>query len=234
MFRRYFIEYNDKTCLDVNLQVETRPSKPSPEMEYEEIEVPGKDGVLYREKGYMDIEIPISFNFISKSIDEWDKDYRRIKKWLLSKGTNKLRFSDDLEVFYKVKKVVIETPERLIRRAAKLAVTFICDPYVYFTDGIDEIELEEILYNDNLVSKPIYRVVGEGLLNLILNDKVIKANVGQELIIDTELGLCYREGIINNVALQGRYEDMYLIEGDNTFSWNEGFRIYVTPNWRCL
>lgn len=231
MLRRYFIVFNDRTNLDVNLQIETRPSKPSPQMEYETVKVPGGK-TLYREKGYADIEIPISFNFVSKSPEEWDKDFRKIKSWLLSKVNSKLKFSDDLEVHYKVNKVVIETPERLIRRAGKFEVIFTCEPYIYIDEN--ERELGKQLYNNYLLSKPIYRIVGEGYLILTINNKVIKANVGQELIIDTDKGLCYREGIVNNVALTGRYEDMYLQEGENTFSWSSGFKIYITPNWRCL
>ena len=226
---KYFIIYNDKTNLDVNLLVATRPSKSSPEMEYEEVKVPGGK-TLYREKGYKDIELSVSFNFMSKYT--WDKDFRIIKKWLLSKTNNKLKFSDDLEVYYKVNKVTIDTPERVMKKIGRFNVTFTCEPYVYIDE--EEIELSTLLYNDYLISKPIYRIVGEGYLTLNINNKIIKANVGQELIIDTDKGLCYREGIVNNVALEGKYEDMYLLEGENTLSWTDGFKVYVTPNWRCL
>ena len=179
---KYFILFNGRTNIDVNLKVESRPSKPSPQKRYDEVDVPGRDGMLYRDKGYGDIEISISFNFISKTPDKWDKDFRRIKKWLLENKDNTLKFSDDLEVF-------------------------------------DEVILGGKIYNFDLISRPIYRIVGEGLLTLNINGKSIKANVGQELIIDTDKGLCYRDGIINNVALKGNYQDMYLLEGENTFSW---------------
>lgn len=228
---KYFVLYNDKTNLDVNLLVVDRPSKPAPIMEYEEVKVPGGK-TLYREKGYGDIPISVPFNFLSKKPSDWDKDFRRIKQWLLSKGNNKLKFSDDLEVYYKVNKVTIDTPERIIKKIGKFNVTFICEPYIYIDEG--ERELSTLLYNNYLISKPIYRIVGEGYLTLTINNKIIKANVGQELIIDTDKGLCYREGIINNVALEGKYEDMYLLEGENTFSWTNGFKIYILPNWRCL
>ena len=52
--------------------------------------------------------------------------------------------------------------------------------------------------------------------------------------MNTELGLCFRNGVINNVALKGSYADMYLQEGDNTFVWSGNFKIYIIPNWRCL
>lgn len=113
---KYFIFFNDTTNLDVNLFIVDRPPKPSPVMEYEKINVPhGK--TLYKELGYSDIEITISFNFLSK--DSWDHDFRRIKKWLLSKGNNKLKFSDDLEYYYKVNTVTIDTPERVLKVLGK-------------------------------------------------------------------------------------------------------------------
>ena len=226
---KYFILYNDEINLDVNLLITDRPPKPSPVMEYEEVKVPGGK-TLYREKGYGDIDITVPFNFMSNY--SWDYDFRKIKKWLLSKGNNKLQFSDDLEVYYKVNKVTINTPERVMKKLGRFDVTFTCEPYIYIDD--EEIELNTLLYNDYLVSKPIYRVVGERYLTLNINNKVIKANVGQELIIDTDKGLCFKEGVINNVALEGKYEDMYLLEGENTFSWTKGFEIYITPNLRCL
>lgn len=229
---KYFIIYNDKTNLDVNLLVKTRPAKPSPVMRYEEIAIPGGK-TLYIEKGYGDIEIPIAFNFSSKP-NEWDKDFRKIKKWLLSKIDDKLIFSDDLEYFYKVKKVIIETPERILKKIGRFTVVFTCEAYSYEIEGSKEVQISSSIYNDGILAKPIYRIVGEGLLTLTINNKVIKVNVGQELIIDTNLGLCYRDGIINNVALKGNYEDMYLLEGENTFNFSNDFKVYITPNWRCL
>lgn len=230
---KYFIIYNDKTNLDVNLLIKTRPSKPSPVMRYEEIEVPGGE-TLYIEKGYGDIEIPIAFNFASKPND-WDKDFRKIKQWILSKIDNKLIFSDDLEYFYRVKKVAIETPERVLKRIGRFTVVFTCEAYSYEVDGAKEIQLSNFIYNDGIVTEPIYKVTGEGLLNIKVNGVDIKANVGQNITIDTNRGLCYREdGTFNNVALTGAYEDLYLQEGENTFEWTDGFDIRIIPYWRCL
>lgn len=235
MHNKYFIIYNEQTNLDFGVSVVTRPSKPSPTMQYDEKEVPGREGKLYKEKGYGDIEISVSFNFASKSPGMWDKDFRKIKKWLNFKGDNILKFSDDLEVFYRVNKVVIDTPERVLKRKGKFNVVFTCEPFTYLADGTEEIALPKVLYNDNYTSKPIFKIQGEGLLTLNVNGNTIKANVGQNLMINTELGLCYRkDGTLNNIALTGNYKDMYLVEGDNIFSWTGNFDIKIIPNWRCL
>ena len=228
---KYFVVYGNKTNLDFNLHVVTRPVKPSAEMQYEEINIPGREP-LYRGLYYKDIEVPISFNFVSKP-SEWENVFRRIKRWINS-GAEILKFSDDLEAYYKVKRVRIDTPERVLKRLGKFTVIFTCSPYVYFCDGMEERELGQYLYNNEMLTKPVYRITGEGLLKLNINGKEVQINVGQEVIVNTELGLCFRNGVINNVALKGSYADMYLQEGDNTFVWSGNFKIYIIPNWRCL
>ncbi|MDU2106314.1 distal tail protein Dit [Clostridium sp.] len=227
----YYIIFNEKTNVDFNLKIPKRVSKPAPIMNFEEKPVRGGK-TLYVEKGYSDIEIPVEFNF--KTNTTWDLDFRSIKKWLVNFKDNKLIFSDDIEVFYRVNKVVISSSERLLKRTGKFIVIFTCDPYVYLSDGEYEIDIDDYIYNNYLESRPIYRIVGEGFLTLAVNENVVKINVGQEVIINTELGLTYRDGIINNVSLDGNYEDLYLVEGDNNFKWSGDFEIYVTPNWRCL
>lgn len=234
---KYFIVYNDVKNLDVGVWIDQRPSKPSPEMEYETVKVPGGK-TLYREKGYNDIEITINMNFISLKPSGWDNQWRKIKKWLLSSGTQKLQFADDLEAFYKVNKVIINTPERILRQHGKFTVTFTCEPYTYI--AAEEEEITTQLYNDFLLSKPIYRIIGQGELTININGKDIKINVGTpETIIDTDKGLVYRDGIIHNQTLTGNYEDMYLKPGENTFeltptNTQQTFQVFVTPNWRVL
>ena len=91
---------------------------------------------------YKDIEVSISFNFVSKP-SEWENDFRRIKRWINS-GSEILKFSDDLEVCYKVKRVRIDTPERVLKRLGKFTVIFACSPYVYFSDGMEEKRIRTI------------------------------------------------------------------------------------------
>ena len=230
---KYYLAYNNLTNIDVGLRISARPSKPAPQMEYETIRVPqGK--TLYREIGYGDISIEVEFNFISKEPYLWDKDWRRAKKWLLGKENNKLKFGDDLEGFYRVNKVEIQTPERIIRTGGKVLVTFTCEPYFYLNCDEMEITSGQVIYNDHEVSRPLYRITGQGELIFTINGKEIKVNIGTETKIDCDKGLTYRDNVRNNTTLTGNYEDLYLKEGENTFTWTGNFRIFITPNWRCL
>ena len=54
-------------------------------------------------------------------------------------------------------------------------------------------------------------------------------------MIDTERMIAYRtDGTIQNTAVMGEYEDLYLQEGDNEILATDGFEISIIPNWRVL
>lgn len=73
------------------------------------------------------------------------------------------------------------------------------------------------------------------MLTLTVNGKKVTANVGQNLTIDTELMMAYREdGTIQNTALTGDYEELFLQPGDNTITFSSGFIVSIVPRWRIL
>ena len=61
------------------------------------------------------------------------------------------------------------------------------------------------------------------------------ANVGQNLTIDTDLMIAYRQdGTLQNTAITGDYEDLYLLPGENVINITSGFNLSVSPKWRTL
>lgn len=234
--KNYFVIFNDNTSKDLGIAVIKRPSIPSPKRRYIEKEVQGRNGMLYEDLGtYEDIEINVEFNFISWNPNKWNSNFRIIKKWINNIKDNKLKFSDDLGFFYLVNKTEITGSEREFKRLGKFEVVFTCEPFMYLNEGQEKMTLPNVLDNDFEECQPIYYISGEGLLNLTVNGITVKANIGQNLIINTKLGLCYRvDGNINNIALTGDYKDLYIKEGSNTFDYTQGFNIEIIPNWRCL
>lgn len=232
----FHIFYNGESCKDVGLSVISRPTIPVPEREYDTIKVEGRDGELHRDKKtYKDIEIPISFNFVSKTPDVWAQDLRKVKKWLYSGKDNRLILSDDPEYYYKVKKAVMSDTERTAKRKGKFEIVFTCESYMYRVDGQDEKEIGEYLYNPYMESQPVYKIYGSGEITLEVNGNQVTAEVTEQLNIDTKLEICYNAANeISNAALTGKYEGLYLKEGDNNFKYTEGFKVALVPNWREL
>lgn len=228
--------YNNLNSEDIGLFIQSRAIKPSSNINYEDKDVPGRyDGKIYIDKGRDDIDITVKYSFLSKSPDDWDFDFRKIKSWLNDRTDNKLIFSDDLEMYYKVKKININTPERLVKRIGKFEVVFTCSPFIYFKDGLNYQMLKESIYNNYEIAQPIYEITGEGNLTLNVNGNEISIDCTGTIIIDTTLGLCFRkaDSKIINKTMNGFFEDLYLKKGENNFSYTKGFIIKIAPNWRC-
>lgn len=227
-------EYNSRKASEFRVYMKTFPSIPVPQKRYREVEVSGKDGKYLEEDGYEDIVIQLELNFIMKD-ERWYGQTRRIKNWLLDGANKELIFEDDAAFFYKVKKVTVGEVEHTTARIGNLTVNFECDPYIYLRDGQIKMSNEEAEYNPCLLCKPVYYITGEGFCTLTVNEKNMKANVGRSLIINTERMLAYREDkTLQNTAVTGIYEDLYLKPGRNKISVSPGFSLQIKPNWRCL
>ena len=117
----------------------------------------------------------------------------------------------------------------------RFTATFICHGCQYLVDGAREQGVEDVRYNPYFIAHPIYKITGEGVCYLEVNGNTMKANVGQNLTIDTEGMIAYRaDGTLANMKVSGNYEELYLLEGENEISITEGFDLKIIPNWRCL
>lgn len=231
----FFVIYNGQMNTEFNVSVRYRPNMPTPAREYETIKVEGRDGELYEDKGtYADIEIGIDFNFKAEP-DEWQERFRKIKKWLYGESDRRLIMSDDREYFYNVKRVQIETAERVIKRIGRFTAKFTCEPYAYLAAGNTIMQLESKLVNQFETAYPTYYIYGSGEIELTVNGNTVTAVVDGSLTIDTKLGLCYNAGkAIENTALSGDYDNLTLPEGTNTFEYTAGFEVRIKPNWRSI
>lgn len=210
-----------------------RPEIPAPKKRVKELFIPGRDGSVYiDEELYEDIEINITLNYMDDA-NKWHEKFRTLKKTL--KNCKELRFSDDIGFFRKIKKIVIGSNKRNSYKIGVVTIEFTVDPYYYLESGKNEIYINEQIINNFDVSHPKYLIEGEGICTLRINSKIIEANVGQNITIDTDLMLSFRDdGVLMNNHLKGNYEDMYFLEGINTLSISDGFTLKIIPNWRVV
>ena len=230
-----FTVFNNSNSLDYGLIVHIPEISPSMER-YKSNDNNYRNAVAYIDcNSRTEIIIKQEMEFIEYDLDKWQDRFREIKKWLFKIKDNELKFSDDLNFFYLVNKVEIDTPSREAYRNGKFTVTFYCDSYIYLEGGKNKIELPSVLNNEYEECYPAYRVEGEGLCTLTINGNTIKVNVGGNINIDVKNRKCYKDnGTKVNTSMSGKYTDMKLVEGNNTFTYTSGFKVYITPNWRCL
>lgn len=228
----YYLTANNKTSKELKFSIIKRPSIPCPKKKYNKSTEDGVDGDYYEDTGFLeDIEITVSCNFVSNNFNH---DWRRIKRWINNIQDYTLKFSDDKDYFYKFKTVEINEDERIIKRIGKFTLKFVCDPYSYLEEGLDEFELPEYLENDYCISKPVFKVEGNGICTFIINGNITQFKVDEYLYIDSN-GFIYKEigkYLFTNALILNDFSDLFLIEGENTFSWSNGFTISMIPNYR--
>ena len=200
------------------------------------VEIPGRYGTLTEKENTwsdtvvtmaIDITIPV---FEKHSVDEVYSQFReRILK------STELYLEELHSGFFRVKNVEESSYSKESDITISLDLTFTCDPGDYMECGKYEHDIADIVENPYSVCCPVYRITGEGMCTLTVNGKTMTADIGQNLTIDTEKMLAYREdGTLQNTEVTGNYEDLYLLEGKNEVSITSGFVLKIVPNWRRL
>lgn len=231
----YDVTYAGETARSHDIYIVQRPDIPAPEINRDQIDIPGRDGSLYlSQRTVNDIQISIEMNFMTTP-DQWGEKYREAKAWLLKEQNGVLKMNDDPEWFYRAKKVVIETSERTCRQIGKFIATFTCSGYMYRVDGATSHTIEEVQRNNWEECHPTYLIKGDANCRLKVNGKYFVVNVGQECTIDTERQIAYKsDGTLVNAYVTGDYEDLYLKTGGNTIEITpETMTMEIIPNWRC-
>lgn len=232
--RKFGLDNYQGTSLDYGIRFLEFPIFKYGEENIKNVEIPGKQGTLsIHTRTYSDTIITNVLEFESSSLAEYNVKLQGIKDWLYK--TKKVKYTDAEDFFYIVKEVEISEIKRIYGYFGNIKVLFRCDPMAYFECGCYEKSLSESFFNPGIFSQPIYQISGEGMCTITVNGKEMTANISDNLTIDTELMIAYREDrTLTNTAVSGNYEDLYLQEGENTITVTDGFECKVIPRWRCL
>lgn len=220
------ISYAGETCEQHGAILNDYPSFSGGSKIYNTYAVPGMDGELVENTDYLsNLTITCVFSVVSCRVMD---TIRNIRQWL--SGTGSLIISDSPDIFYRVLKIEYGEITREIWKFGTFKVSFLCTPFEYLQDG--QLETAALSYNPYDMAKPIYRIAGEGLCTLTVNHYEFTANIGQNIIINSELQIAYntdRESLNSDVT--GDYTKLWLPHGNNQISVSEGFQLAITPQW---
>lgn len=229
------VEYNGIPGSNFGVYAKNLPTIPPAVKKASSVEIAGRDGTLYLlDGGYESTEIKVDFNWIGKE-EQWIDRWGQIQKWLSERNSH-LSFGSDPSCFYKIMKVELDQAEHTTARIGNFSASFLTENGLrYLVEGQNEHSIEDVGWNPYEISCPVYKIYGEGKCDLVVNGNHMTADVGQNLVIDTERELAYREdGTLSNTAISGDYEELFLQEGENSVTITEGFELKIIPNWRRL
>lgn len=213
---------------DLKCCLSERPVIPTPEMDYEAIDVPGRDGSLTIEKGYKDISFECHYNVLeSYNIKAL---MRKIKAFFL--GKTRLQFSDDT-VYYKIKQVVVSEVANEEEGYGTFTVSFTCDPFQYaLTSSFDLRATGSVDNPGSYRSLPYLRIYGSGTLTINGKSLVLR-DVTDYIELDCELWNAYKGREDMNQHMTGEFP--ILVPGRNTVSWSGGIsRVTGEGRWRFV
>lgn len=226
----YDIQYNGITGANLGLLLYDYPTFSGAGKSYSTFPIIGGRGELVGNDDYIS-NLIISCTFSIKS-EAFSQKIRQIKKWL--SGTGEITLSDSPDTYYQVLKIDYDSIEREIEHFGTFAAKFTCTPYEFLRTGKTAIEpdVNDTVRNPGDVSRPIYLISGDGDCTLTVNGNSMKAVVTDNLTIDTEKMLSYRtDGTMQNTAVTGDYEQLFLLEGVNKIQMTKGFGLKIIPKW---
>lgn len=206
------------------------PSISTFEKREDKIIVPGRNGYLINTDNTYEGEVK------SVEYDYFDDKFDDIKKWLT--GSGEVIFSNEPDKYYKARIINKITLDQVLKKFHSGVVQFECQPFGYFIDGKDSLELEKptSLHNPGTIySEPTLTIWGTGDITLEINTETIKlTGVNEYITLNSELELCHKEKIHNQgFRMYGEFPRFEV--GENKISWKGNVsKVLVEPKWRCL
>ena len=242
----YFEDQDRRRSTEYGILLEAYPTIKTGQPQKDSVVIPGR-GTLYLDTGtYSDTVITLQIGMTDRNLKSLDISipdyavnenisglYFDVLEYL--SAMKEISFCDNPDYFYIVKNVELSETAQDSDVSVDFTVTLTCEPGAYLVAGKREYDVSEVLQNRYSIAHPIYNIIGEGNCTLTINRHIVTANVAQNLTIDTDRMVAYREdGTLQNTAVTGDYEDMYILPGQNDITLTEGFTLKVIPNWRRL
>lgn len=207
----------------------------APERAYEEIEIPGRDGLLLgHEKRLGNVEITYPA-FIYSNFKE---NITALKTYLLSNiGYQVLEDTYYPEYFRRgcyYGGLEVEPTTR--NNAGSFELTFNCKPQKYLKSGRVAVDVASggvITNPTEMTAKPLIRVYGTGTIAVNGTQLTVTASRGYT-DIDCELYDCYYLLENRNAYVTFDSDDMHFPElspGDNAVSYTGFSEVKITPRW---
>lgn len=126
----YGIKFNDKTSNDLGLLVQVTSKPILPEKRRNELEIPGKDGVIdFGGNTFANRLITMDISIKETTREAFNAKAREIANWLAPKGT--LCLLEEQDIYYVGQVFSLIDLKKLLFSLGTISVTFEVEPYAY-------------------------------------------------------------------------------------------------------
>lgn len=227
-----WFRFKGKSSKDFGILIASVPQRIRPSRRAEEIEIPGRNGILTQDEGAYDA-YTISMECSTRGGDRLDE----IATWL--DGTGDLILSTEPDKVYQASiynKISISDVIYLYNR---FLLQFRVQPFKYSVNAIsDTLDLTApttIRNSGTVYSEPLITVYGSGDITLTINGADFPLyGVNESITIDSEMMEVFK-GNANQNSKYGGAEFPEFEVGKNEISWTGNVsKIKLQPRWRWL
>lgn len=230
-----------RSSLEFGIYISGQKSFKAPEKDYEEIEVPGKNGTLILSKGrYKNVTIPYPA-FIRENFAE---NAQNAKEWLFgAEGYQRLEDDYNPDVFRLAYFAgPIDFSMRFLNKSGEMTLSFNCKPQKYLKSGEQAIEVTNggVVTNNWKPAMPLITVYGDSAGVLKVGDISVQIkSLTDQITLDCEVLNAYRQ--VGEGAPENKNLTIYAPEfpvlptGDTVITWTGGItKVEIIPRWWTL
>lgn len=233
---KYHFTFGTFTSEMVGLRLKTLPDEVVPQRKTSKLNILTRDGDLLRD--YEAYE-PYTLTLDCYLINDYTLDNIRQLKAMLSQVEGELIFDWNPDKVYQARMISQVNFKEIIDHTASVQIEFEVQPYATLKSGQQVVEGtgKFTLINPTAYSsKPLIKVIPKSsLAKFYVNDEMVGfVNLGEDIILDSELEECFNEAGDNLNHYLDIQSDFPLLKPDiNTI---EAFdcELKIIPNWREL
>lgn len=240
----YFNGVSSETLWE-NVYVTSCPEIPTAVQRYEQIEIPGKNGIIIQPKGTYENVTKEYVLAIGDKRDDYPKIIDNLARWLNqtpARKDNYMTLSDDFAPdYYRLAVYDSDTDVRNINTMfGTVTLKFNCRPEKFLFSGDGEVKFDDSgsIYNPGRPSKPLirlYKYSGESTLKVNDTEISIAKNLKSGYVyIDSEAQDCYGKDGENYNSYVTLADFPELQSGENTIELSNISTAYITPRWWIL
>lgn len=229
------ILFNGISSDSFKIRVERCPNYPVPQRVVEKIPVMGRNGDLLLDTGaYSNVSQSYDIYFNAKANGFFDMS-RNVATWLNgTRGYKRLEDTYDPDVYRMAQVSDYHEYKNFLNYMGRATVTFDCKPQRFLKSGEEEIVLTsgDIVSNPYQPCYPIFKLTGNGTLDVNGNTIGIANNLNKTIVIDCETQNAYTGSENRNGDIYVTGEFPFLLSGENVITFNN--TCSMIPRWWTL